>query len=81
MIKEYRCWRCGKIITKLYNQGMCFNCYAEKTNSAEENGMKHCPECKKELQWWEGYYCDKCYEIKIKEPSFIQGFLNWMGNI
>ena len=43
--------------------------------------MKYCPECKKELQWWEGYYCDKCYEIKIKEPSFIQGFLNWMGNI
>ena len=32
MIKEYRCWRCKKIVTKIY-QGMCFNCYAEKTNS------------------------------------------------
>ena len=37
MVKEYKCWRCGKIITKTH-QGMCFNCYAEKVNSAEENG-------------------------------------------
>jgi len=35
MIKEYRCWRCGKIVTELYSQGVCYNCHAEKANTLE----------------------------------------------